>query len=271
VPSAKLSFGDVLSEGYGLFFGRLRLFFQLVTVPWIMSVGIRLLGAALAEDSIAAVLVEKAVDVLPTVMFMAGWQRALLLGPRRLDRPPGLAWTPRETAYLVHLVKIAGLAFVLLAAFILLLGSIDPAQLTGHSPADPELARAQAYSAPLSLALIVSTLLALRVSFGLAATAVDVPFTPRLAWAVSRGNAWTIIAALFLSFFLSALLTAMATLVVYGVLAGMFDAPQGAAVVSWTVYSLVSYAGAGLVATLQAVIFRKLTGWQPGAGLPAIA
>ena len=45
---------------------------------------------------------------------------------------------------------------------------------------------------------MVSMLLALRVSYGLAATAVDVPFSPRLSWAYGRGNGWTIIGALFL-------------------------------------------------------------------------
>jgi hypothetical protein len=157
------------------------------------------------------------------------------------------------------------------AAFVLTVGSLDPGQLSHPSPADPELARVQAFAAPLSIGLIVSTLLALRVSFGLAATAVDVPFSPRLSWAYSRGNAWTIIAALFLSFFLSALVTAMTMLIIYGVLLGMFGAEQGAAIVSWTVGILVSYAGAGLITTVQAVIFRKLLDWREGKPLPPLA
>ena len=264
MPSLKLSFGDVLSEAYGWFFGNFRLFFHLVTIPWIMSVGIRVVGAAVADDSVLAVLVEKIVDVLPTVMFMVGWQRAVLLGPGRVGRVPGLAWSARESAYLLHLIKIGGMPFLLMAGFVLMVGSLDPVRLSQPSPVDPELARAQAFAAPLSAGLVISTLLALRVSFGLAATAVDIPFSPRLSWAYSRGNAWAIIAALFLSFFLTALVTAMSMLIVYGVLLGLFDAPQGAAIVAWTVAILVSYAGAGLVATVQAGIFRKLLDWRPG-------
>ena len=42
------------------------------------------------------------------------------------------------------------------------------------------------------------------------------PFSPRLSWAHSRGNAWTVIAALFLTGFAGALVTAMATLVMLG-------------------------------------------------------
>ena len=146
MPSVKLSFSDVLSEAYGCFFGNFRLFFHLVTIPWIISVGIRVAGAAVAEDFVLAVLVEKAVDVLPTVMFMVGWQRAVLLGPGQVGRVPGLRWSARERAYLLHLVKVGGVPFLLVATFVLLVGSLDPERLSHPSPVDPELARAQAFA-----------------------------------------------------------------------------------------------------------------------------
>jgi hypothetical protein len=264
----KLSFADVLSEGFGFFFANLRLFFQLVTIPWIMSVAIRIIGALLAEDSPLAMLIEKVLDVVPTVLFMVAWQRVVLLGAHRIDRPPGLVWSSREWAYLLHLVKVAGVTFLLVAAFVLTVGTLDPATLDSL---DPESARRQAMAAPLGAGLFVSTLLALRVSYGLAATAVDVPFSPRLSWAYSRGNSWTIIGALFLGFFLSALVTAMTMLIVFGVMRGMLGAEGGAAVVAWTIAILVSYGGAGIVATVQAVIFRRLLGWREGSPLPALS
>jgi len=37
----KLGFGEVLSESFEFFFSRLRLFFHLVTVPWILSIALR--------------------------------------------------------------------------------------------------------------------------------------------------------------------------------------------------------------------------------------
>ena len=268
MPSVKLSFADVLSEGFGFFFANLRLFFHLVTIPWIMSLAIRLAGALLAEDSLLAVLIEKLLDVVPTVMFMVAWQRVVLLGPHRVDRPPGLAWSSRELAYLKHLIKVAGVTFLLVAAFALTVGTLDPATLESTAPLDPEAARRQAMAAPLAVGFFVSTLLALRVSYGLAATAVDVPFSPRFSWLYSRGNSWTIIGALFLAFFLSALVTAMATLIVYGIVRGVLAAQEGAAIVTWTVAILVSYAGAGIVATVQAVIFRRLLAWREGNPLP---
>ena len=66
MPVVKLSFGDVLSESFGFFFANLRLFFHLVTIPWILSLAIRILGCdARPRIRLVAVLVEKALDVDP--------------------------------------------------------------------------------------------------------------------------------------------------------------------------------------------------------------
>ena len=138
-------------------------------------------------------------------------------------------------------------------------------------PADPELAQRQAFAAPLGAGFTVSVLLALRVSYGLAATAVDVPFSPRLSWGYSRGNGWTIVGVLFLMFVVSAIVTTLATLIVLGLMRGALGAGEAAAVVTWTVAILVSYAGAAVVATAQAIIFRTLLGWREGSTLPAVS
>lgn len=267
----KLSFSEVLSESFGFFFGNLRLFFHLVTIPWIISIAIRVIGGLLAHDSLFAVMVEKLADVVPTVMFISAWQRVVLLGPGRVDRLPGLGWSARESAYLAHLVKIAGMTFVLIAAFMFTASPLDPGTFGAGVPIDPEVARQQALAAPLGVGFMVSALLAMRVSYGLAATAVDVPFTPRHSWVYSRGNAWIIIGTLFVTFFVSALATTTALFVVLGIMRGMLGAQEAAAVVTWTVAILVSYGGAGLAATVQAVIFRRLLAWREGAPLPALA
>ena len=91
MPAVKLSFGDVLSESFGFFFANIRLFFDLVTIPWILSIAIRMIGALLSIDSPLGALVEKAIDVVPTTMFVVAWQRLVLLGPHRIDRLPGWA------------------------------------------------------------------------------------------------------------------------------------------------------------------------------------
>jgi hypothetical protein len=269
VPAVKLSFAEVLSEAFGHFFANTRLFFHLVTIPWIMSVVIRVVGSILDVDSPIAVLVEKAVDVVPTTMFMVAWQRVVLLGPNRLDRLPGMGWSPRETAYLIHLIKVAGMTFALAGAFVFAVWPLD--SFGAGRAIDPDTAQRQALTAPFAVGFLVSLVLALRVSYGLAASAVDLPFSPRLSWGYSRGNGWTIIGTLFLAYFAGAIATGLTAIIVVSVMRGMLGAQDAAAIVSWTAAILVSYGGVGLTATLQAVLFRRLVGWREGAGLPALS
>lgn len=267
MPAVKLSFGGLVAQSFGFVLANLGLFFHLVTIPWIASLAIRLLGSLMTRDSLMPVLIEKAADMVPTVMFMVAWQRLVLLGPNGVDRLPGLGWSPREMAFLVHLIKIGGITFVLLAAFVLTLGTVDPELLAAGAAADPEIARKQALAAPIGLGFTISIILALRVSFGLAATAIDEPFTPRQSWAYSRGNAWTIIGVLFLVFFSGAMATTVATLVVLGLTRGILGAGESAAIITWTAALLVSYGGTAVAATAQALIFRELVGWRPGTQL----
>lgn len=261
----RLPFGDVLSESFGFFFANLRLFFHLVTIPWILSIVLRIAASGFNRDSPLLMLVEKALDALPTVMFMTAWMRVVLLGPGRVERLPGLGWSVRENAVLVHLIRIGAIPFLLIGGFVMVLGSIDPSAL-GGAQIDPELARREALAAPLGMGFIVSALLALRVSFGLAGTAVDVAMTPRLSWSYSRGSGWAIVAMLFLIYFSSAMAIMMAALIPHAFIRGM-GADTAAVVIAWAIAILVSYAGVGLAATAQAIMFRRLTRWRDGTPL----
>lgn len=271
MSAQRLPFTEVMSESFGFFFGNLRLFFDLVTIPWIMSIVIRVAGSLVAAESAMAALIEKAVDVVPTVMFMVAWQRVVLLGPHRVDRLPGTAWTGRETAYLGHLLKVAGMTFLLMAAFMITVGTMDPRALQDGAAVDPEIARRYALAGPLAFGFIVSLLLALRVSYGLAATAVDVPFSPRHSWAHSRDNAWPIIGALFLVYFGGAFVTMVAGQLTAGLLRSLLGAREAAAIAGWAAAILVSYGAAAVAGTVQAVIFRRLLAWREGASLPALS
>ena len=106
MPAVKLSFGGLVAQSFGFVFDNFGLFFHLVTIPWIASLVIRLLGATMPRDSLMPMLIEKAADMIPTVMFMVAWQRVVLLGPNRVGRLPGLGWSPRETAFLLHLIML---------------------------------------------------------------------------------------------------------------------------------------------------------------------
>ncbi len=268
VANVKLSFGAILAESFRFFFGNLRIFFHLVTIPWIVSLVLRILGSMIDEDSLPVILLEKAVDIVPTIMFMVAWMRLVLLGPNGVGRLPGTGWGARETAFLIHLLKIGAITFLLLAAFALTVGSIDPAMLGGGLPLDPEMAKREALAAPFGTGFMVSAVLALRVSFGLAATAVDLPFAPRQSWVLSRGNAWAIIGSLFVVFFLSAIATMVSALVALAIVRAI-GAGSAASIIVWTAAILVSYGGAAVGATAQALVFRALTGWRNGAPAPA--
>ena len=257
-PDVKLSFSGILSQSFRFVFGNLRLFFHLVTIPWIVSLVLRIGGSLIDEDSLVTVLLEKAVDIVPTIMFMVAWMRLVLMGPNTVGRLPGTGWSTRETAFLVHLLKIGGITFALLAAFALTVGAIDPAMLGGGAPIDPEMARREALAAPFGAGFMVSALLALRVSFGLAATAIDLPFAPRQSWVLSRGNGWAIMGVLFVIFFTAAIATMVSALFSLTLMRAI-GAGSATAVIVWTVAILVSYAGTAVAATAQALIFRALT------------
>jgi hypothetical protein len=261
----RLSFAEIMSESFGFFFARLGLFFHLVTIPWILSLLLRVAAATLTEPSLMAGLVEKAIDVIPTTMFAVAWIRVVLLGPERVDRLPGRGWSPRETAFLIHFVKIAGITYVLLAALFLTVGPLDPAML-GRASADPELMQREAAATPLGAGFLVSFLLALRVSFGLAASPVDLDWSPRRSWAYGRGNSWPIIGILFVTLLAGSIAHAVAIVVPLSLMQRM-GAETAAAIVTWTISILVSYAGTALLVTTQAVIFRRLTKWREGVPL----
>jgi hypothetical protein len=258
----KLSFTAILSESFGFFFARLSLFFHLVTIPWILSLALRIVASALIDQSLLTMLAEKAIEAIPTIMFTVGWMRLVLLGPARVERLPGLGWSARETAFLIHLLKVAGITFALFVAFVITLGNVDPSML-GNPPVDPELMRREAMAAPLGAGFMVSAVLALRVSFGLAASAVDLPWSPRRSWAYGRGNSWTIIGAMFLVLFAGAIATSIAVIVPLVVMRSL-GSDTAAVIVTWTIAILVSYGGVALSATTQAVIWRRLTGWREG-------
>jgi hypothetical protein len=97
---------------------------------------------------------------------------------------------------------------------------------------------------------------------------VDVPFSPRLSWIYGKGNGWTILGTVFLIFFINAIVTTLAVVLTAAILRGLLGGGLGVTVVVWTVALLVSYAGSALVATTQAIIFRRLLQWREGAALP---
>ncbi len=67
-------------------------------------------------------------------------------------------------------------------------------------------------------------------------------------------------------YFGGAFVTAVAVLLTHGIMRGVLQADDAAAVVSWTVAILVAYGVMAITATVQAVIFRRLLAWREGVG-----
>ena len=104
------------------------------------------------------------------------------------------------------------------------------------------------------------------MAFGLAASAVDLPWSPRRSWAYGRGNSWPIISSLFLILLAGSVANAIAIVVPLS-LTHRLGADGSAMIVTWTVATLVSYGGTALLTTALAVIFRRLTKWREGVPL----
>ena len=143
----------VLTESFGFFFARLRLFFHLVTIPWILSLVIRIVGSdARPARSLVAVLAEKALDVIPTVMFMVAWQRSCCwdrarrapAGPRLVAARDGLSRPPDQGGR--HHLRAGARPSCSPS------GTLDPGTIGVGAPLDPDLARRQTMAAPLASA-----------------------------------------------------------------------------------------------------------------------
>ena len=265
----RLKFSEVLSESFSFFFANIRLFFDLVTIPWVLSIAIRIVGGLLSIDLPLGALVEKAMDVVPTAMFAVAWQRrAAGTAPHRAVAGTGLVVARNRLAR--HLLKVAGMTFVLMAVFMMTVGPMDPRALRAGAAIDPDNARRYALAGPLAFGFIVSLLLALRVSWGLAATAVDVPFSPRCP-GPQPGQRLAHHRRPVRRLFRRRLRHRRDRAADPRRDARLLQAEEAAAIVSWTVAILVSYGVVALTATVQAVIFRRLLAWREGAGLPALS
>jgi hypothetical protein len=236
-----------------------RVFLDLATIPLIVSLAIQLVGRALIDDQPTEEAMRsfempllKLIDLLvPTVMFMVGWHRFVLLGPAGVWRLPGMGWSQRETAFLLHMLWICAVPLGVMAV------------LYRDGEIDLELAR---FAMPAAL---VGALMALRLSFGLAASSVGVPWTPRLAWVYGRGATASILGGLFLVWLAGVLALLVVWFIAATSLLRIVGSPMGfgATLFLSTLGFLVQYAAAAAMGTAQALLFRELTGFRPGAGI----
>ena len=263
-----LHFPDVMTQTFRLCFGNLRPFFDLALIPTIISVAL-LLGMRLLSDgpvSPRLMGLVKLFDLVPTAMFAVGWYRWLLLGPPQASVVAGLGWSARESGFLREFAVIFGLPIVIMGIFLVQM----PEDAMMLKPSDvralPADVRALGILVPFAF---VGILIGMRLSFGLAAPAVDESWRTSLAWRYSKGNAMVSLGVVFvvtaIGMIGGLILMGLATAIVRSLVGP--DAGLGAALVLSLTLATVEYFRLALVAAAQAVIFRQLTGWRPGAAL----
>ena len=262
-----LQFPDVMSQTFKLCFGNIRAFFDLALIPTIISVAL-ILGLRLLSDGPASprlVGLVKLLDLIPTAMFAVGWYRWILLGPPQASVVAGLGWSARETGFLREFLAIFGLPILLMAFFV----SQLPDDLTTMTPATvstlPPEVRALGV---LVLPTLIAAIIGMRLSFGLAAPAVDTPWRASLAWRYSKGNALVALGTVFIVTVIGMIGELMLVGLVASILLSIFgQSGLGSSLVLSLILATISYFKLALVAATQAVIFRQLTGWRPGQAL----
>jgi hypothetical protein len=168
-----------------------RLFFHLVTLPWILSLASHAVACG-AERADLVSGVEKALDVVPTAMFVVAGMRVVCSGPS--GRSPARGWLvgARDGVSDPSAERSAGMTFLLLAALFLVGRPLDPSMI-GRRPADPEAApRGDGDPARPARLLVSAFLLALRVASA-CASGRRPRRGRRAVVGLGRGNGWPII------------------------------------------------------------------------------
>lgn len=249
----------LIVEGMRVTLANLRLALDLALVPTLVSVAITFVGRALAGERLEMVeaLAIRTVDVVPSAMFAIAWYRFVLLGPAAAA--PGASLGRRERGYLFQLVAIAAIPIALEAMFL----AIAPWPLPRDAESMPP---GMGAAAALGLGATVTLMIAVRLSFGLVAPALDLAWAPRLAWRYGAGNGWAILGALILTLLGLGMGKTLVNGVVERLATAVFDAPLslGPLLVVELVQETVAYLTWAPALALQAFIFRDLTGFKPG-------
>jgi len=233
-----------------------RAIWDMMTVPLIISIAIQLAAQLLLDmrGFSLGTLAARLLDAIPTTMFLVAWLRRLLLGEAAAHWLPGLVWSARETRFLLHLMSLALVPAVLLV--LPLLG--NPGELSAQARA-------------VGVGALVMVVFALRLAFGLSATAVDLRWDPAQSWRYGRGRGLAIIAIMLVPILLGAALSLAALLASTALLEPFVDESAGQSparlLVILLVSGIVAYAQTAVIGVALAEIFRAVTGFRPGTAL----
>lgn len=265
VQPPRLIFSDLIADAFRVVTGQMRALLDIALVPTVLSTVLALLGRWLSGDRVEPLeaMAVKLVDFVPTAMFAVAWYRLVLLGPGAVSGMPGFGWTARERGYLGQLLLISAIPIILHGLFWIIM----PWPMEGLSPGT--LPPGVETAMPVGLAFTVTAIIALRLSFGLVAPSVDLAWSPHLSWRYGKGNGPTILFALLLLMVIGLIVKTMAAAILVALLGSLFGVPLS--VGPWLLLTLltetVAYISIAPLVTVQALIFRALTGWAPGGPL----
>ncbi|HJQ59991.1 MAG TPA: hypothetical protein VJ890_24005 [Vineibacter sp.] len=270
----RLIFADLISDAFRVVTGHPRALLDLALVPTVISVALSMAGRLLSGDRLELfeAMIVRLADFVPTAMFAVAWYRLVLLGPQAVVGTPGLGWTPRERGYLGQFLAIAAIPIVLYALFAMLM----PWPMQMPAPGAPLPPGVEA-AMPLGLAFTITAIIALRLSYGLVAPSVDLTWSPNLSWRYGKGNGATILFSMLLMMVIGMVVKVLITMVLLAIavsLFGTFDASgtrQPLSIGPWLLVTLavetVAYVAIAPLITVQALIFRAVTGFAPGGPL----
>jgi hypothetical protein len=275
VQPPRLIFSNLISDAFRVVTGHPRALLDIALVPTVISVALSLAGRLLSGDrlDLMEAMIVRLADFVPTAMFAVAWYRLVLLGPQAVAGTPGLGWTPRERGYLGQFLSIAAIPIVLYALFAMMMPWPMPMPAPG-APLPPGVEAAM----PLGLAFTVTAIIALRLSFGLVAPSVDLGWTPNLSWRYGKGNGATILFSLLLMMVIGMVVKVMISAVLLGIIGSLFGAVDTASgqrlplsIGPWLLLAVavetVAYVTIAPLITVQALIFRAVTGFAPGGPL----
>ena len=196
----------------------------------------------------SAVLIMFVIEILLLTVFAVGWHRAVLIGP---ERGQGVQLGVRELRYFGRfwLCIAICLAIVFFIAFV--------EQFIGLAAhADPQ---SMMWGAELANALVAAYVFS-RLGPSFAALSVDMPMTFRQSWNVTKGNGLRI-----LVIYVLAAAGGLALNVAIGLLLDLVGLGEIAPYTVMLVGALTFCALFAVTVSINAIVFRRLTGWKARA------
>lgn len=192
-------------------------------------------------------------ELLVVAVFAVGWHRLILLGPRA-GGGLGIALGRRELACFGRLWLC--LLGMIAASFVVGIAEVMLASLLRANALDFVLIALPGYY--LLVAYVIG-----RIGLAFAGLSVDQRFNFNAAWHATRGEGLRILAI-----YLLLAVAWVAVNVLFGFLAGLLGLGEAAPYAFLFICAVLSVAFMAVLATVNALLFRRLSGWRPGGLQP---